>query len=48
MCSDAEMPGAILLLQCGTVAARGFSSHNYVIKKVIKQVQGKIKNFKLD
>jgi len=42
---DAVMPGAIL--SCNVVATHGFSSHNYA-KIVNKQVQGKIKNFKLD
>jgi len=36
------------ILSCKMVAARVFSSHICVTKKVNKQVEGKIKNFKLD
>ena len=35
------------ILSCNVVGTHGFSSHNNVTKKVNKQAQGKIKNFKL-
>jgi len=43
MCSDTGMPGAILSFNM--VATCG---HNCVVKKVNKQVEGKIWDFKLN
>jgi len=40
------MPGTIL--SCNVVATHGYSSHNCVTKKVNKQVEAKIRNFKLN
>ena len=44
--SDAGMTGAIL--SSGVVVSHEFSSHNCVAKKVNKQVERMIKNFKLN
>jgi len=42
--SNAGIPGAILLL-CNVIATPEFSTHNCITNN---QVEGKIKNFKLD
>ena len=45
-CSDTGIPGTIL--SCNVVATCQFNSHNCATKKVNKQVQAKIRNFKLN
>jgi len=44
--SDAGMPGAIL--SCNVIAKSGFNSHNCVVIRFNKQVEGQIKNLELD